>query len=262
MTLGSVLLRFITGIVVALIMGPIIVVVIVSFSSGELLTFPLPGFSLRWFYSFFSIPEMRNAFALSLILAFTSATTAVVFGMMGAIYTSRRDSWLSHILQLLFITPLIFPTIVLGLALLLLYRTFGMWITPGLFIAHVIVCLPYSFRAVLASLQSFDVSLEDAGQSLGAGPIRSFMLITLPIIWPGILSGWLFAFVVSFGELNVGLFLTGPGVVTLPIEIFSYLQFQGSQLVVAAASALQILVIIVILFVANQLIGVKRMAER
>jgi len=76
------------------------------------------------------------------------------------------------------------------------------------------------------------VTLEEAGQSLGASPLRSFPLITLPNIWPGLVSGWLFAFVASCGELNTALFLTGPGVVTLPIEVLSYLQFQGSQLVV------------------------------
>jgi putative spermidine/putrescine transport system permease protein len=135
-------------------------------------------------------------------------------------------------------------------------------VAPGLFIAHVVICSPYAFRAALTSLQSFDTALEEAGQSLGAGPVRSFFRITLPIIWPGVLSGWLFAFVVSFGELNTALFLTGPGIVTLPIEIFSYLQFQGSQLVVAAASALQVLVIVLTLVVAERLIGAKRIVQR
>lgn len=100
------------------------------------------------------------------------------------------------------------PQLILGLSLLLLYKTASMSVLPGLFIAHVVVCLPYSFRSILTSLQSFDTTLEEAGQSLGAGPIRSFVLITVPIIWPGVLSGWLFAFVASFGELNTALFLT------------------------------------------------------
>ena len=84
-----------------------------------------------------------------------------------------------------------------------------------------------------------------AGASLGAGPLRSFFLVTLPLLWPTMLAGWLFAFIVSFGELNTAIFLTGPGTTTLPIEIFSYLQFQGSQLVIAAASALQVAMIVV-----------------
>jgi putative spermidine/putrescine transport system permease protein len=165
-------------------------------------------------------------------------------------------------MQALMIAPLVFPAIILGLALLLIYRTIHMPVTLGLFVAHIVVCLPYAFRAVLTSLQSFDTTLEEAGQSLGASPLKAFLRVTLPIIWPGVLAGWLFAFVVSFGELNAALFLTGPGVVTLPIEIFNYLQFQGNQLVVAAASALQVLVIAIVLIVAQQVIGAKQIVQR
>jgi putative spermidine/putrescine transport system permease protein len=262
MTMGSFLLRLIVGVTVTLIIGPILVVLIVSFSSGDALVFPPPGLSLRWFAEFFGNAEMRNAFILSIILALVSACASVALGLMGAIYVARRRNALSAIIQMLVMAPLVFPALILGLALLLLYKTINMAILPGLFIAHVVVCLPYAFRAVLTSLQSFDATLEEAGQSLGAGPVRSFMLITLPIIWPGVLSGWLFAFVVSFGELNTALFLTGPGVVTLPIEIFSYLQFQGNQLVVAAASSLQVLIIILVLVVAERLVGAKQIVQR
>jgi putative spermidine/putrescine transport system permease protein len=262
MTVAGFLLRLVVGVVLALVLGPILIVIVVAFSSGESLAFPPPGFSLRWFQAFFAIAEMRSAFVLSIVLAFTSACGATVVGVLGALYVSRRSDWLSGLMQMLLIAPLVFPALILGLALLLLYRTINIAVTPGLFLAHVIVCTPYAFRATLTSLQSFDVTLEEAGQSLGAGPLRSFRLITLPIIWPGVLSGWLFAFVVSFGELNTALFLTGPGIVTLPIEIFSYLQFQGSQLVIAAASALQVLVIISVLFLAERLIGVKRIVQR
>jgi putative spermidine/putrescine transport system permease protein len=134
-------------------------------------------------------------------------------------------------------------------------------ILPGLLLAHAVVGMPYCFRTVLASLQGLDPALEEAGQSLGAGPVRTLFLITLPLIWPGVLSGWLFAFVVSFGELNTALFLTGPGNTTLPIEIFSYLQFQGSQLVIAAASALQVGLIVVLVAGTERLIGIGRIVR-
>ena len=113
----------------------------------------------------------------------------------------------------------------------------------------------YAFRLILASLQNFDLALEEAAQSLGAGPIRTFFLVTLPIIWPGILSGGLFAFIVSFGELNVALFLTGPGFTTLPIEIFGYLQFPGRQLIIAAASTMQVALIVVFALTIERLVG-------
>jgi putative spermidine/putrescine transport system permease protein len=121
--------------------------------------------------------------------------------------------------------------------------------------------MPYGFRTVLASAQGLDPSLEEAGQSLGAGPLRTLVLVTLPLIWPGVLSGWLFAFIVSFGELNTALFLTGPGVTTLPIEIFSYLQFQGSQLVIAAASSIQIALIVILVAVVERIVGIARITR-
>ena len=260
--MGGLLLRIAVIVPLTLIIGPILVVLIVAFSAGDSLVFPPPGLSLRWFVAFFDSAEMRGAFLLSIGLALTSATMATVLGLLSAIYVVRTRNAFSNFLQVLVIAPLIFPALILGVALLLLYKTISMAVLPGLFMAHVVVCLPYAFRSVLTSLQSFDRTLEEAGQSLGAGPLRSFRLITLPIIWPGVLSGWLFAFVVSFGELNTALFLTGPGVSTLPIEIFSYLQFQGNQLVVAAASALQVLIIIIVLALAERLIGARQIVER
>jgi putative spermidine/putrescine transport system permease protein len=244
------------------VIGPIVVVLVVSFSAGTSISFPPPGFSLRWFAAFFSMEEMRNAFILSVVLAFAAACGSTLLGLLGAIYVTRTRNAFSGLMQALMIAPLVFPAIILGLALLLIYRTIHMPVTLGLFVAHIVVCLPYAFRAVLTSLQSFDTTLEEAGQSLGASPLKAFLRVTLPIIWPGVLAGWLFAFVVSFGELNAALFLTGPGVVTLPIEIFNYLQFQGNQLVVAAASALQVLVIAIVLIVAQQVIGAKQIVQR
>jgi putative spermidine/putrescine transport system permease protein len=262
MSIGLFLLKMIVGIALCLVIGPIVVVLVVSFSAGTSISFPPPGFSLRWFAAFFSMEEMRNAFILSVVLAFAAACGSTLLGLLGAIYVTRTRNAFSGLMQALMIAPLVFPAIILGLALLLIYRTIHMPVTLGLFVAHIVVCLPYAFRAVLTSLQSFDTTLEEAGQSLGASPLTAFLRVTLPIIWPGVLAGWLFAFVVSFGELNAALFLTGPGVVTLPIEIFNYLQFQGNQLVVAAASALQVLVIAIVLIVAQQVIGAKQIVQR
>jgi putative spermidine/putrescine transport system permease protein len=114
---------------------------------------------------------------------------------------------------------------------------------------------------VTASVLAVDPVLEEAGQSLRAGPITTFRLVTLPLIWPGIVSGALFAFILSLGELNTALFLTGPGVTTLPIEVFSYLQFQGGQLVIAAASAVQVGVILILVIAAERLVGLRRIVR-
>jgi putative spermidine/putrescine transport system permease protein len=262
MTRGSAVGRTIRGsataVAFALIIVPILIVVITAFSPGDYFEFPPRGLSTRWFVEFFRLKEMRNAFTLSLELALLAATLATIFGTMGALFLARRRGLLAGLLQSLFLAPLVFPTIILGVALLLLYKTIGMPVFPGLLLAHCIIGMPYGFRTVLASAQALDPALEEAGQSLGAGPVRTLFVVTLPLVWQGVVSGWLFAFIVSFGELNTALFLTGPGLTTLPIEIFSYLQFQGSQLVIAAASTLQIALIVVMVTAIERIVGMGR----
>ena len=256
--LGRTLRGTATAIAFALIIIPIAIVVITAFSPLDYFEFPPRSLSLRWFIEFFRLENMRNAFVLSLELAVLAATLATIFGTMGALFLARRRGFMAGLLQSLFLTPLVFPTIILGVALLLLYKTIGMPVFPGLLLAHCIIGVPYGFRTVLASAQALDPALEEAGQSLGAGPLRTLFVITLPLVWQGVVSGWLFAFIVSFGELNTALFLTGPGLTTLPIEIFSYLQFQGSQLVIAAASTLQVALIIVMVAVIERIVGIGR----
>jgi len=257
MRMGSWALRTVNLLALLIIIGPIAIVVLVSFSPSDFFAFPPRGLSLRWFREFFNLPSMRGAYLLSLEVALAASILATVLGTLASLFLSRRRGAVVGLLNALFLSPLVFPTIIIGVALLLFFRRVGMPILPGLILAHVLIGTPYCIRSVLTSLQAFDVSLEEAGQSLGASPVRTFFLITLPLIRPGLLCGWLFAFIVSFGELNTALFLTGPGVTTLPIEIFAYLQFQGSQLVIAAASTLQICLIIVLVLTIERLVGLS-----
>jgi len=247
-----------TAVAFMLIIVPILIVVVAAFSPNDYFEFPPPSLSARWFVEFFRLENMRGAFALSVELAVLAATVSTVLGTLGALFLARRRGTVAVLLQSLFLAPLVFPTIILGVALLLMYKTIGMPVFPGLLLAHCVVGMPYGFRTVLGSAQALDPALEEAGHSLGAGPLRTLLLLTLPLIWPGVLSGWLFAFIVSFGELNTALLLTGPGLTTLPIEIFSYLQFQGSQLVIAAASALQIALIVILVAGIERVVGIGR----
>ena len=259
LSVGRVIRGSATAVAFLLILAPIAVVVVAAFSPADYFDFPPPGVSLRWFVEFFRLDNMRSAFTLSLELALLSATIATILGTMGALFLARRRGVMAGLLQWLFLAPLVFPTIILGLALLLLYKTLGVPVFPGLLLAHCVIGMPYCFRTVLASVQALDPALEEAGQSLGAGPVNTLLLVTLPLIWQGVLSGWLFAFIVSFGELNTALFLSGPGLTTLPIEIFSYLQFQGSQLVIAAASTVQIVLIVLMVAGIERIVGMGRL---
>ena len=257
-TLGRTLRGTAAAIAFALIIVPIAIVIVTAFSPLDYFEFPPRSLSLRWFVEFFRLENMRNAFTLSVEIAVLAATLGTILGTMGALFLARQRGFVAGVLQSLFLAPLVFPTIILGVALLLLYKTIGMPVFPGLLLAHCIIGLPYAFRTVLASAQALDPALEEVGQSLGAGPLRTLFIITLPLVWQGVVSGWLFAFIVSFGELNTALFLTGPGLTTLPIEIFSYLQFQGSQLVIAAASTLQVGLIIVMVAAIERVVGIGR----
>ncbi|HQS45725.1 MAG: hypothetical protein B7Y12_01715 [Rhizobiales bacterium 24-66-13] len=239
--------NLVLGLSCALVLGPILVIVFVSFSSSENFAFPPPALSLRWFSQFFTTPSLTSALLLSMEIALLAASAATLLALLASMALMRLPSpKLSAFLQTLFLAPLVFPTIILGLSLLLFYRVAGIDLTFGLILAHVTVALPYAFRAIIAELAAFDAGLSEAAASLGAPPLRSLWHVTLPLIWPGLLSGWIFAFVVSIGELNTSLFLTGPGFTTLPIEVFGYLQFEGAQLVIAAASTVQIGIIVVL----------------
>ncbi|TCR61811.1 ABC transporter permease [Bosea sp. BK604] len=244
------------------ILLPILVVVVSAFSPTEFFVFPPPGLSLRWFATFFGTESMRNAFTLSIQLAIVSSILATLVGTMGGLYIARRRGLAASILQGIFLAPLVFPAIVLGLSLLLFFKLLGgMPAFTGLVIAHCVLGMPFVVRSVAASVLAVDPVLEEAAQSLRAGPLRGFALVTLPLIWPGILAGGIFAFILSFGELNAALFLTGPGISTLPIEIFDYLQFSVGQLVIAAASALQIGLILIVVFGLERLVGLARVVR-
>lgn len=256
------LLLLLAGVTYLLVIGPIVIVLVTAFSPTEFFVFPPPGLSLRWFQAFFANESLRGAFVRSLSIAGLSCLVATVLGTLAALAIARRRGPLFSLLQSLFLAPLIFPAIVLGVALLLFYKLIGgISEFPGLVIAHAVLGTPFVLRAVTASLLAVDPVLEEASASLRAGPLRTFLLVTAPLIWPGMVSGALFAFILSLGELNTALFLTGPGVTTLPIEVFSYLQFQGGQLVIAAASAVQVGLILALVVVLERLVGLRRIVR-
>src|SRR6202000_77067 len=145
------------------------------------------------FAAFFANDSLRGAFWLSLQLACVSAIGATVLGTMAAVFVARPRGWFAGLRQVLFLAPLIFPAIVFGLALLIFYKLIGgVPEFPGLVIAHVILGMPFVVRSVSSSLLAVDPTLEEAGQSLRASPLTPFRFVTLPLIWPGIMSGAVF----------------------------------------------------------------------
>ncbi|HZS34702.1 MAG TPA: ABC transporter permease [Methylomirabilota bacterium] len=243
-----------------LMLAPILVVVPVSFSEQAYLVFPPRGFSLRWYANFFATRELTDALWLSLHLAAWTTAISTVLGTMAALGLTRYRYPGRRALRELFLTPIVMPRLVLGIAFLMfLSRTVLAGSFGGLLLAHVVVAFPYVIRTVSASLTGLDRALEEAGASLGAAPLTVFRTITLPLLKPGIIAGAIFAYVTSFDELVMTLFLAGPRLTTLPVQIFNYLEYTSDP-TIAAISVVLVLITTVAVLVTERIVGFGRFA--
>ncbi len=233
------------------LLAPLIVVIGVSFNAGLGFDFPPKGLSLRWYESFFSKTAFINSFFnVSFLVGIFVALAATILGAFAAIGLVRFRFPGREALEAFFLMPLVVPHILLGAALYLLYARLGMKASLlTLTLAHIVISTPYVIRSVTAGLVGIDRRLEEAAMSLGASRTQAFIKVTLPLLRSSLLSGAIFAFIISFSDINLSLFLSGPGVTTLPVHIFSEIQWGGDP-TIAAASALQIVIVgLLILFV-------------
>jgi putative spermidine/putrescine transport system permease protein len=229
----------VNALVVLFLAAPIIVVIATAFTTTNYPLFPPVGFTFRWFQAFLDSADFTDGMRRSAILAFTSTIISTCLGTLSALALARWHGRAQQALSVLMLSPILFPTIVLGLALLVFYSRVGLSGTfIGLVIAHSVVTTPFVVRLVMASLTEFDRSVEEAARNLGAGWWRTFFQITLPLIRPGVLAGAVFAFILSFDELVITLFLAGPGMATLPIRIFTFVEYSSTPIISAIATTL------------------------
>jgi putative spermidine/putrescine transport system permease protein len=239
-------------------LAPILVVIPVSFSEREYLVFPPQGFSLRWYANFFATRELADSLWLSLRLAAWTTVISTVLGTTAALGLVRYRYPGRRLLRELFLAPIVMPRLVLGIAFLMyLSRTVFSGGFGALLIAHVVVAFPYVIRTVSASLAGLDRALEEAGASLGAAPLTVFRTITLPLLKPGIMAGAIFAYVTSFDELVMTLFLAGPRLTTLPVQIFNYLEYTSDP-TIAAISVVLVAITTVAVLVTERIVGFGR----
>jgi putative spermidine/putrescine transport system permease protein len=240
--LGSTALWVITIFTLIFLIAPSLIVIPMSFSAGETLSFPPPGYSLRWYENFFTQPEWQSAARNSVIVAVLTTIVATVLGTGVSIALMRGSVPARNLVTSIFLTPMIVPVIVTAVAVYGLYVRFRVVGTiQGLVLAHTVLALPFVMINVSAVLQGMDIWLEHASRSLGATPVRTFFLVTLPLIRPGILAGALFAFITSFDELVVALFISGDRAATLPVQIWSGLRFEINPTVAAVSTLLIVL---------------------
>lgn len=258
--LGSLILA--AGGVAALLflLGPLAVIVAVSLTASEYLRFPPTGLSLRWYAAFLGDRSYVEAIQASLLLAAGSAVGAILIGVPAALGLARGRFPGRAALSLFLASPLVLPQVVIGAAMLAFLSAAGLVRTgPGLLIAHIVIVLPYVVRTVTATLAGFDRALEEAAQDLGASPPVTFLTVTLPLIKQGVIAGALFAFVISWINVEVSMFLVSARLQTIPVMLFNYIQYNVDPLI-AAVSAATIYLALVIIVLIDVTIGLERFA--
>ena len=246
------------GIFVTVMLAPIVVVCLVAFTPEGYLSLPTNGFSLRWFRTIASYPEFIHAFWVSLGLGALSSFVALLFAVPAALAIARYKFRGRDALAALFLSPLMIPHVVLGIAFLRFFTSVGIsGGFPALLIAHVIVVFPFALRLTLAASTGMDRSVEMAAISLGADGWTLFRRVTLPLILPGVISGWALAFIQSFDDLTMTVFLAAPGTETLPVRMFLYIQDNIDPLV-TSVSACVIAVTMTALILLDRIYGLDR----
>ena len=255
---GAVALLF-HALFVIFILAPIVIVCAVAFTPLGYLSLPTAGLSLRWFRAIAGNPEFVQAFWASLWLGLLSASLAVTFAVPCALAVARyRFPGRAGLLALLQ-SPLMIPPAVLGIAFLRFFTEIGLGGTfLGLVLSHVIIIMPFALRLVVAASAGMDPAIEHAAVSLGASSWRTLRRITLPLILPGIASGWVLAFITSFDEVTMTVFIASPRTTTLPVRLFLYIQDNIDPLVAAVSAALIGLTVLAMLLL-DRLYGLERL---
>ena len=224
------------------LLGPILVVVASAFGATSYLAFPPQGFTLRWFAAALGDARYLDAFGVSLMVAAAATLLSVIIGLPAAYAIARYDFPGRRGIEALILMPLVLPALVLSIALTILFSRIGFTAgTARLIVAHLVICVPYVIRVSVPVLQRVDTALEEAARNLGASPIMTFFLVTLPVIRPGAIAAATLAFIVSFDEIDLAIFLADPRAPTLPVTIYSAIQL-GIDPTVGAVSALLVLI--------------------
>jgi len=244
--------------IVLFIIVPLPLVILSSFSASSMITFPPTGFSIKWYTGIFERMEYVRSFLLSLRLSLLCVLISVSVGTLASLALARYNFRGREIIRSVFLSPLMLPAVIVGLALLRFLASIR-WVATfqGILLAHLILTTAYVIRTVSSSLVGFDNSLEEAARDLGASAFYTLRKVTLPLIKPGLIVAAIFAFIVSFDETTVSIFITGGRTITLPVRIFSQLEY-GLDPTVTAISSLLILMAVIALFIIGEVFGLDK----
>jgi len=261
-TPGTMLLRWSGRILVAAILLfvllPGVVVAISAFNDRAILAFPPQAWSLRWFWRAFSYADFVKGFWNGLTVTVWASSIAVVVGSAFAFAIHRYKFVLRDVLEGILLSPLIIPHYTIGLGVLILASQTNVGRGfPLVIFAHVVMVLPFVMRSTYISLENLDTRLELAASSLGATPLRILFTVTIPLLIPGLLSGWLFAAILSFNEFTATLFVSSQATQTLPVAMYNYVR-EFADPTLAALSVIYIVVTATLLTIANSFLGLGK----
>ncbi len=253
----SKLLLVLTLLTYFFLLGPMLVIIGASFTTSNFMQFPPQGFTLDWYGKALSMPSFVDGFKVSFSVSLLGTLIAMAIGVPAAYAMNRYQypgkQWLNSI----FIAPTIVPAIVLGFALLKSFvPQIGGSIYAGLLVGYSLIAVPYVIRTTSSSLANFDFSIEEAAVSLGAGRLKAFALTVVPNIRSGLMSAFILAFINAFNDVSIGVFVSGPGVLTLPMAMLGYAETRMDP-TIAATAVLLMLMTIVLVFLTEKVFGGK-----
>ena len=240
--IGSALLSSFTLLVCVYLVMPTLAVAPLSITQTDFVVFPPQGFSLRWYEELFTSDAWRSAMKNSFVTATLTMALATPIGTLMALGMGRLNGPLSQPVNVAILLPIIVPSIVIAVAMYgLLARANLIGTIPGLVLAHTVLALPFVVINVTAIMRKVDPRIEQAARSLGASPLKAFHLVVLPQLMPGVAAGALFAFLISFDDVVIALFISGVSAVTLPVQMWSGIRFELSPVVAAASTVLLVM---------------------
>jgi len=241
------------------LLGPIFIVVSISFTETEFVSFPPQGFSWKWYQRFFDYEPFIDSFIVSVELAIATALLGVGLGVPAALAVTRGRVPYANTIMTFLLSPLSMPLIVVGFALLFYLSALGLGVSfVSLLIAHTVISLPYVVRTVAGVYRGISPDYEESAAVLGANRMQIFWHVTLPMIKPGIFAGMLFAMLISIDNLPISFFFGSADTNTLPVVMLSYLEHQFDPSV-AAASSIQLIVAVIGLFIVERIYGLDAM---
>lgn len=228
-----------TALVASFLLLPVVFIVLLSFGSSRWLAFPPPGWTLKWYQELFADPAWLEAALTSARIATMTAILAVAIGLLASFALVRGQFRGREILRGLLLTPMVLPVVVFAIAIYAFFLRLGLGgTTIGFVIAHTVLALPFAIIPIATALEGFDKSIEDAAIVCGASPLEAKLRITLPSIRIGIFSAAIFAFLASWDEVVVAIFMASPTLQTLPVKIWGSLRSDLSPVIAAASSLL------------------------